>query len=158
LFRQGRLAWLRTAWQDGAVTPLVCTATVNELLRVLAYPKFRLSRDAITELLAEFLPYAETVTLSVSETQGPRCRDPDDQVFIDLAIVANADGLVTGDPDLLALADQTSLRVQSPTQWREFLSRSEYTRADLSAWRRMVCSTVSTCSDVKRIGLELGDR
>jgi putative PIN family toxin of toxin-antitoxin system len=124
LFRQGRLAWLRTAWQDGTVTPLVCTATVNELLRVLTYPKFRLNRDAITELLAEFLPYAETIALSASQTRGPRCRDPDDQVFIDLAIVANADGLVTGDRDLLALADQTSLRIQPPAEWRESLSRS----------------------------------
>jgi putative PIN family toxin of toxin-antitoxin system len=124
LFRQGRLTWLRTAWQDGAVTPLVCTTTVNELLRVLTYPKFRLNRDAITELLAEFLPYAETIALSASQTNGPRCRDPDDQVFIDLAIVANADGLVTGDRDLLALADQTSLRIQPPAEWRESLSPS----------------------------------
>jgi len=91
---------------------------------VLTYPKFRLSRDAITELLAEFLPYAETIALSASQTNGPRCRDPDDQVFIDLAIVANADGLVTGDRDLLALADQTSLRIQPPAEWRESLSRS----------------------------------
>ena len=37
-----RLAWLRHAWTAGAVTPIVCHETVAELLRVLAYPKFRL--------------------------------------------------------------------------------------------------------------------
>jgi len=124
LFRQGRLTWLRTAWQDGSAKPLLCTATVNELLRVLAYPKFQLGPDQIAELLAEFLPYAETVDLSAQQQPGPRCRDPDDQVFIDLALAANADGLVTGDRDLLALADETRLRIQTPAQWRECLGRA----------------------------------
>jgi putative PIN family toxin of toxin-antitoxin system len=121
LFRGSRLAWLREAWQGGRIIPLVCAATAEELLRVLAYPKFRLSRDEINELLAEILPYAETVTLPESPPAAPRCRDPNDQVFFDLAIVADADGIVTGDQDLLALADEMRLPVCAPAQWREAL-------------------------------------
>jgi len=37
LFNAGRLAWVRHAWQRQRVQPLVCRATVNELMRVLAY-------------------------------------------------------------------------------------------------------------------------
>jgi predicted nucleic acid-binding protein len=45
----------------------------------------------------EFLPYAETVVLPANPPQGPRCRDPHEQAFIDLATVADAEGIVTGD-------------------------------------------------------------
>ena len=31
-----RLRWLRRAWADGTVAPIVCRETVTELLRVLA--------------------------------------------------------------------------------------------------------------------------
>ncbi len=121
LFRQGRLAWLREAWQGGRLVPLVCTATAGELLRVLGYPKFRLDRDEIDELLAEILPYAETVTLPEPLPLVPECRDPGDQMFVHLAIAAEADGIVTGDGDLLALADEMILPVRTPAQWRVVL-------------------------------------
>ncbi|MHB1841390.1 MAG: PIN domain-containing protein, partial [Acidobacteriaceae bacterium] len=41
LFAHGRLAWLRRHWREGGCAPLVSRATVEELTRVLAYPKFR---------------------------------------------------------------------------------------------------------------------
>ena len=44
VFRGGAAGQLRLAWQRGRVLPLVSTATVQELIRVLAYPKFRLSK------------------------------------------------------------------------------------------------------------------
>ena len=45
LFVNGRLVPLRTAWQSSEVTPLLCAQTVEELLRVLAYPKFKLTPE-----------------------------------------------------------------------------------------------------------------
>ena len=36
LFRAGSFAWLRGAWSAGTVVPLVCSATLAELVRVLA--------------------------------------------------------------------------------------------------------------------------
>ena len=61
VFRGGSAGRLRLAWQRGLVLPLASTATVQELIRVLAYPKFRLSQAEQDELLADYLPYAETV-------------------------------------------------------------------------------------------------
>ncbi|MFP7864029.1 putative toxin-antitoxin system toxin component, PIN family [Pseudomonas aeruginosa] len=43
IFNAGRLAWIRHAWQQQQLQPLVCRETASELLRVLAYPKFKLS-------------------------------------------------------------------------------------------------------------------
>lgn len=42
LFSRGRLAWIRAAWQGGRFVPLASKPTVEELIRVLGYPKFRL--------------------------------------------------------------------------------------------------------------------
>ena len=118
LFKDGRLAWLRRSWATGALTPLVCTETVAELLRVLAYPKFRLSRAEIDELLGDFLPFAEIVEVTGGE--WPSCRDPDDRVFLALARQTGADALVTGDDDLLELRDTFPWRILTPAELKEW--------------------------------------
>lgn len=103
LFSSGRLTWARYAWQRQELVPLVCRDTVNELLRVLTYPKFKLSAEEQQSLLGDFLPYAEVVTLPGVWPDLPVCRDEKDQVFLALANVGNADALVTGDNDMLAM-------------------------------------------------------
>lgn len=103
VFGNGRLAWMRHAWQRQQLQPLVCRDTAAELLRVLAYPKFRLSALEQQELLGDFLPYAEAVTLPTPWPDLPVCRDAKDQAFLVLAHVSDADALVTGDADLLAM-------------------------------------------------------
>ena len=45
LFHAGSLSWLRHAWQSDTIRPLAGRETTAELLRVLHYPKFRLSDD-----------------------------------------------------------------------------------------------------------------
>lgn len=106
VFGGGRLSALRTAWQSGRCVPLVSTSTAAELLRVLAYPKFKLSAADREELLADYLPYCRSVRIPARLPKLPVCRDANDQMFIELAAVGKADFLVTGDKDLLVLASQ----------------------------------------------------
>jgi len=126
LLFHGRLSWLRDAWHRQQVRPLLCRATVRELLRVLAYPKFRLIEPEINALLAELLPATETIDLGRRRGHGlPRCRDPHDQVFLVLAQVAEADALVTGDNDLLTLVSQTPFPIWPVSTLRERLALPE---------------------------------
>jgi putative PIN family toxin of toxin-antitoxin system len=97
---------LRHAWQQGALVPLVCTATARELVRVLAYPKFRLSSQDQEELLADYLPYTETIQIPHPPPRVPDRRDPMDLVFMQLAVAGLAKVLVSGDQDLLVLAGE----------------------------------------------------
>ncbi len=99
------MAWLPHNWQSGAIIPLVSKETASELLKVLAYPKFKLTKTEKLVLLADFLPYAETVTSLEVPLNLPVIRDQADQIFITLAVVGKADALVTGDNDLLVLKD-----------------------------------------------------
>lgn len=114
VFAQGRLSPLRLAWCGGALRPLVCARTVAELLRVLAYPKFALDAAEREELLADYLPFAEVVDPWQTSPPLPVCRDPRDQVFLELAAVGAARWLVTGDEDLLALAGQLPFDIIAP--------------------------------------------
>lgn len=117
LFTAGRLAWIRHAWQRQQLQPLVCNGTVSELLRVLAYPRFKLTASEQEELLADFLPYADVVELPSPWPDLPVCRDEKDQVFLVLAHVGKADALVTGDADLLAMRDAFPGLILTAEEW-----------------------------------------
>jgi len=95
---------VRLAWQRGVLLPLASTATVHQLVRVLAYPKFRLSQQEQQELLADYLPHVETVRIPQPPPPVPKCRDPLDLPFMQLAVAGKAQVLVSGDRDLLAIA------------------------------------------------------
>ena len=64
LFANGRLNWLREHWRTGGCVPLLSRDTARELIRVLAYPKFRLSLADRNELLADVVPYCEVVAVT----------------------------------------------------------------------------------------------
>lgn len=117
LFTSGRLAWIRRAWQHRQLQPLVCKETVSELLRVLAYPKFKLTRQDQQDLLEDFLPYADVVELPQPWPALPVCRDKKDQVFLVLAHVGQAEVLITGDGDVLAMRDEFPGLIVTPDEW-----------------------------------------
>ncbi len=104
VFGGGQAGQLRRAWQSGDFVPLVSAVTVQELVRVLAYPKFDLARADQDELLADYLPYAQTVRMPQLLPPVPECRDPLDLPFLQLAVTCRAQRLVSGDKDLLAQA------------------------------------------------------
>ncbi len=120
LFPAGRLAWLRAHWREGGAVPLVSPATARELMRVLGYPKFRLSQQYRMELLAMYIPYSES--LDPADKCPIVCRDAKDQPLLDLAQSGNANFLVTGDEDLLVLAGQTTFLIETPEEYGQRIS------------------------------------
>ena len=91
-----------------------------ELIRVLAYPKFRLTDVEREDLLGDFLPYCETVTVP-DGIEVPVCRDPLDRPFLEVAVAGKADWLVTGDSDLPSLAPAFEAPIVTPAALREIL-------------------------------------
>ena len=114
VFREGRLAWLREAWEAGRIVPIVSAETVAELVRVLAYPKLKLSEEETKNVLAHYMEHAEAVREAGASVRVPDCRDPDDRKFLQLAYAAKADALVTGDEDLLTLAGKSRVPILTP--------------------------------------------
>lgn len=118
LFPRGRLTWIRHMWMRRDFVPLISAATSQELIRVLAYPKFRLAPQEIEALLSDYLPFADTVRIVPGEASVPDTPDPDDRIFLELAVAGGASFLVTGDRALRQVAGPGGLRVVSPEGFR----------------------------------------
>ncbi len=123
VFTGGRLAWLRSHWRDGGCVPLISRSTATELIRVLAYAKFRLSEERSLELQGDYFPYCSNI--EPSERCPISCRDGNDQPLLDLAQCGKADLLVTGDEDLLVLAGQTAFVIEPPDAYRLRMFRTD---------------------------------
>ena len=106
VFRTGRLAWIRQAL-GSSLTPVVSSETLEELVRVLAYPKLGLSVEQQKTALTFYMEHAEIHAEPRPRSKLPKCRDLNDEMFLRLAYAAKVDAIVTGDDDLLALAGES---------------------------------------------------
>ena len=122
VFRGGVTALLREGWRSQRFTPLASRETTSELIRVLGYPKFALTRGEQEDLLSDYLPFCTTVKITAPPPPPPTCRDPFDIPFLELAIAGAADFLVTGDLDLLSLSTALSCPIVKAS---EFLERRQ---------------------------------
>ena len=113
LFPTGSVSWLRPAWQSETIRPLASRDTTMELIRVLSYPKFQLTLGEQEDLIADYVPWCETIMVT-HPPSVPSCRDPSDRPFLELALKGLADALVTGDGDLPALAPVFAIPILTP--------------------------------------------
>ncbi|MBW3549995.1 MAG: putative toxin-antitoxin system toxin component, PIN family [Proteobacteria bacterium] len=106
LFGDPRAAGLRAALHAGGVLAVTDQACREEWLRVLHYPQLRLTDEARAALAGQF----DALVLQLPSTASsdlrtlPRCADPDDQKFLELAHASGARWLVSRDGAVLALA------------------------------------------------------
>jgi predicted nucleic acid-binding protein len=75
VFARGIAAQLRVEWQAGRCVPRASKATVQELVRVLPYPKFRLDAAVQQELLAGDLSHVRVVSMPQPLPVVHDCRD-----------------------------------------------------------------------------------
>ena len=120
VFRSPSVSWLLSAWQSVLLIPLATHDTIAELERVLRYPKFNLLPGQPELLVADYRPWCEIITVA-EPPDVPHCRDPRDCPFLELAAFAQADALVTGDGDLLALAPMFAVPIITPATLRSRL-------------------------------------
>ncbi|MFO7985087.1 MAG: putative toxin-antitoxin system toxin component, PIN family [Desulfatiglandaceae bacterium] len=103
-------------WQEGRIKPYTSQEILDEVLRVLAYPRFSLSEQEIDYLLyQEILPFF----YSVQEQPGPVIvkEDPSDDHFIRCAMVAQARIIISGDQHLLSLKNYEHINIVSPADF-----------------------------------------
>ncbi|MDF0674004.1 MAG: putative toxin-antitoxin system toxin component, PIN family [Nitrospira sp.] len=120
LLFSGPPSQLVSAWQSSRLRPVVSGPILQEYVRVLAYPQFKLRPVEIRSLIEEeVLPFVETV--KVIQSTVPEVRDPDDAKFITCAAKAGVRWLVSGDDDLLSLHRIQSVEIISVTAFLQHL-------------------------------------
>jgi putative PIN family toxin of toxin-antitoxin system len=90
-------------WRGGALDIVLSRYIIDELARVLPrFPRFEFSADETRDLVNSFLFLADIV--EPDTFHEPMLRDAADQQILATLRASNADYLITGDKDLLALA------------------------------------------------------
>jgi putative PIN family toxin of toxin-antitoxin system len=105
-------------------TLLHSSATIAEADRILRKPRFNRYRTEIDRL--DFLTLLENSGREVDILIPiAACRDPNDDMFLEVAVNGSADYLVSGDADLLALHPFRGISILSPA---DFLTALAVTR------------------------------
>lgn len=108
IFADPRARPLLDALEAAAIDVVIDSHCLEELKRVIDYPqfaRFALDRDLLLGRVDNWTRRHEACAPPGLEL--PRCRDPDDQKFLELAASAGADWLLTKDRALLRLAHHT---------------------------------------------------
>ena len=126
LFSKGSVGWLKDAWMRRRFIPFTSHDTAGELIKVLNYPKFQLDKNEQEIILADFLPYAEVVRIKIVPKNLPALQDPDDLMFLSLAVLGNADALISGDAHILKVKSQLGrIPVLTVTEFAAWLEKRE---------------------------------
>ncbi len=102
LWRSPRLEPLRVKHAAGSLQILHSVETLAEWRRVLGYPQFSQTHSQIDALCLEFTELSQCCDLMPESERCklPKCRDPDDQKFLELGVVGGANWLITRDKKL----------------------------------------------------------
>jgi putative PIN family toxin of toxin-antitoxin system len=98
-------AQILALWQEGALEIVTSPAALDELYRVLTYPRIRRRLRYSNEQLQLLLQLLSEYALLLSDVplvEGVSV-DPDDDIFLALALASRAACLVSGDNHLLTL-------------------------------------------------------
>ena len=124
LFRDPGCAELARALDRGEVSAVTSKACREEWWRVLEYPSVPVRPEQREGLRARFEAHVELL-LELPPLDGfpplPRCCDPDDQMFLELALACGAPWLLSKDRHLLKLNRRTRkagmFQILKPEAW-----------------------------------------
>lgn len=118
----GSIGPVLTCLRDGDYVLLYAEPLLNELVTKLAFPrirnKYHLTEDDVETVLALVLLRGEPVA---PERQITACRDPKDNIVLEIATAGRADYIVTGDEDLLVLHPFEGIPIVRPAEFLKVL-------------------------------------
>jgi len=123
---QGTVGPVLTHLRYGDYTLLYADLLLDELVAKLALPrirdKYHLSDEDVQIVLSFILLHGEPVT---PQRRIMACRDPKDDIVLEVAVTGRADFIVTGDNDLLVLHPFEGIPIIGPAEFLKALESSE---------------------------------
>ncbi|MCA8382737.1 putative toxin-antitoxin system toxin component, PIN family [Burkholderia cenocepacia] len=117
---------IRAALEHGTLAAVIDGRCLTELEYVLDYPQFQsraIDKAAALATVARLASLVEPPPIDADAPPLPKCKDRDDQKFLELARAAQADWLVSKDCALLKLAKRTArdfgFRIAQPAPFAE---------------------------------------
>lgn len=123
VFGDPQCASLLAAVQAGEVELVTRDDCREEWLAVLGYPQLKLDEARRMQAIEAFDAHVRKLPVADSDNMAlPRCRDRDDQKFLELAHHAGAIALLTRDEELLRLARRAKREglffILPPASWQ----------------------------------------
>jgi putative PIN family toxin of toxin-antitoxin system len=121
VFADPRAARLLAAIEAGEVEAVTRADCREEWLAVLDYPALKLDDARRVAAMAMFDRLLRVLADEVPAVMPPRCRDPDDQKFLELAMASGAAVLFSRDAEVLKLGRRTAregwFQILRPEDW-----------------------------------------
>lgn len=129
LIRDGNEDRILRAWQRGVFELVLSPPILDEMGRALFYEKLRKARWMTeAEVVSLLRSLAQESTLVPGRVRLEVSRDPEDNKFLEAAIEARAQYVVTGDKDLLDLKTCRGVRIVAPAAFLKILRKSKTTK------------------------------
>lgn len=114
---------LAACMSNARLTVFASKAILDEYRRALAYPKvMRYTRQTHADIdlfVGAISLIAQVVDGPLPDVRG--CKDPDDVVYLQVALAGQAGFVVSGDKHLLAMGIYEGVRIVTPAQMLEIL-------------------------------------
>jgi putative PIN family toxin of toxin-antitoxin system len=119
----GPSARIVDAWRHSRVTLISYPLILAEVQAVLNYPRIRrkyaITDEEVAKLLNLFRKHALLVTGEAEKITGVITADPEDEKFLDCALEARANFIVSGDHHLLDLKSFRAIQIITARQFVE---------------------------------------
>jgi putative PIN family toxin of toxin-antitoxin system len=122
---------IRAALESGTLAALIDGRCLAELTYVLDYPQFverNVDKSAALAIVARLAQLVEPAAQPEDAKPLPKCKDRDDQKFLELAHAAQADWLVSKDRAVLKLAKRIArdfgFQIAQPAPFATLISGS----------------------------------
>jgi putative PIN family toxin of toxin-antitoxin system len=116
------------AWRKGTFDLLISQAILDEVNRVLHYPRIKVKRKLTEERIEGVLDRLNRHGIVISPGHRVRAinEDAEDNKFIEVAIEGEADCIVTGDGHILSLGKYKGIKILPPQEFiREVFGHTE---------------------------------
>jgi len=121
---EGSTSKLLSYWQRRRFVYLISKQVLEEYIKVLSYPKFRLTEGEIKWIIQEeLLPYVETVKIKIPVSVIKA--DPSDNIFLSTAVEGKASFIISGDRHLLVLRKYQDVQIVKARDFFDLISKNE---------------------------------
>ena len=119
---EGQASKLLSYWQRERFIYLISKQILEEYIKVLSYPKFRLTTEEIKWIIKEeLLPYVETVKIKVPVSVVKT--DPSDNIFLSTAVEGKASFIISGERHLLVLKKYQDIQIIKAREFFDLIEK-----------------------------------
>jgi uncharacterized protein len=121
IYRGGNPRKVLNTLIDGIGTLFITDEIIDEIEFVLKKPKFDLTVKEVKHWITEIEGLGKKVIVSPKYRVTNVCRDRDDNKYLECALAANADYIITGDRDLLDLKEYGGVKIMNARDYLDIV-------------------------------------